>query len=180
MKRLIIGTSAIALIAIPAWAMAKDHKGMHGPQTRAQVEAKVKEHFAKVDANKDGAITREEADAFKTARRAEMRDKRFAMLDADKNGSISREEFDAHHAGGKDKGHHMGGRHGGKDMMGGRMFAKADANNDGKVTMAEATAKALEKFDRADANKDGTVTPEERRAGWQKWKETRQNKSPAG
>ena len=187
MKRLVIGASAVALLATSAWAIAdKDHKGMRGPQTRAEVTAKVKEHFAKVDANKDGAITKEETEAFKTARRAEGRDRKFAALDADKNGQISRQEFDAprgDHDGrdGREKGHRWGGHgyHGGKGMMGGRLFAKADANNDGKVTLSEATGKALEAFDRADANKDGTVTPEERRAGWQKWKDERGAKTPA-
>lgn len=173
MKKFVIGASAVALLAGSAWAIAdKDHKGMRAPQTRAQVEAKVKEHFAKIDANKDGAITKEEADAFKTERRGEMRDKMFAALDADKNGQISRQEFDAHHGDGKGRGHHMGGMRGhrGGMMMHGGLFARADANGDGKVTLAEATGKALERFDAADTNKDGTVTPEERRAGWQKWK----------
>jgi hypothetical protein len=188
MKRFIIGASAAALIAIPALAIGdKDHKGARGPQTRAEVTAKVKEHFAKLDANKDGAITKEEAEAFKTARRAEWRDKKFAAIDADKNGQISRQEFDAPRGDrdgrdGGDKGRRWGGghgHHGGKGMMGGRMFAKADVNNDGKVTLSEATGKALEAFDRADANKDGTVTPEERRAGWQKWKDERGAKTPA-
>jgi hypothetical protein len=64
-------------------------------------------------------------------------------------------------------------------MMGGDLFTKADANSDGKVTLSEATSKALEMFDRADANKDGTVTPEERRAAWKSWMEQRGGKGPA-
>lgn len=175
MKKFLIGASVAAVLATSAWAITdKDHKGMRGPQTRAEVEAKVKEHFAKVDSNKDGAITKEEADAFKTARRTEMRGRMFAMMDADKNGQISREEFDAHRADGMGHGRHMGGMHGRHGSMSG-LFARADANGDGKVTLAEATGKALERFDRVDANKDGTVTPEERRAGWQKWKEERRD-----
>lgn len=65
---------------------------------------------------------------------------------------------------------HGGMRHGGM-MMGRDLFTKADANKDGKVTLSEATGKALEMFDRADANKDGTVTPEERRAARKSWME---------
>lgn len=181
MKRVLIGASVVALLATSAWAIAdKDHKDMRGPQTREQVEARVKEHFAAVDANKDGAITREEADAFKAKRRAEWRDEKFAALDADKNGQISRQEFDVPRGDrdGGEPGYRTGGRHhhgGGKGMMGGRMFEKADANSDGKVTLAEATGKALEMFDRADANKDGTVTPEERRAAWKGWMEQRRD-----
>jgi len=183
MKRFIIGASVAALIAIPAWAMAeKNHHGMRGPEKRAEIEAKVKEHFAAIDTNKDGVITREEADAYKTAKRQEMRDRMFTRLDADKNGQISREEFDASHREGMGEGHGRGygmrGMHG-RGMMGGDLFTKADANSDGKVTLSEATSKALEMFDRADANKDGTVTPEERRAAWKSWMEQRGGKGPA-
>jgi hypothetical protein len=181
MKRAIIGASVAALIAIPAWAIATgDHHGMRGPQTRAEVEVRVKEHFAEVDKNKDGAITKEEADSFRTAKRAEMHDKRFEMMDANKDGQISREEFDAPRGDKGDKGHRMGGmHHRGMGMMRdhGDMFAKADANSDGKVTLSEATGKALEMFDRADTNKDGTVTPEERRAAMKAWFEARRAKA---
>lgn len=180
MRRFFIGAGAAALIAIPAWAIVADgHAGHHdtkGPQTRAEVEAKVKEHFTQVDANKDGVITKEEARAFHARHRAEMRDKMFAMLDTDKSGQISREEFSARP---NDKDGHERDMHGmrGHRMMRGGMFAKADGNGDGKITLSEATGKALEMFDRADANKDGTVTPEERRAAWKSRTEQSRDKA---
>jgi hypothetical protein len=167
----------VALLAGSAWAITdKDHKDMRGPQTRAEVEARVKEHFAQIDANKDGVITREEADAFRTAKHAEMHDKMFTALDTDKNGQLSRQEFDTRPER-KDGDRPMGRMHHRGMGMHGDLFTKADANGDGKVTLGEATGRALEMFDRADTNKDGTVTPEERRAGWQKWKEERRNKA---
>lgn len=46
--------------------------------------------------------------------------------------------------------------------MHGRMFETADANHDGKVSLQEMTAAALQHFDSADANHDGKLTPEER------------------
>ena len=44
----------------------------------------------------------------------------------------------------------------------GRMFDMADANRDGRVTMAEGTAAAYRHFDMADANRDGQITRDER------------------
>ena len=124
---------------------------------------------------------------------AEMRTRMFESMDTDKNGQISRSEWDAHHAGMKakwterretaqadgkdrremrmrfkdgDKGHRMMHR-GGKGWGGGfgeKWFETADANKDGRITLAEAKAKPLARFDAADTNKDGTLSPEERRA----------------
>jgi hypothetical protein len=50
-------------------------------------------------------------------------------------------------------------------MGGGALFQLADANHDGRVTLAEATSGALRHFDMMDANRDGRLTPEERAAG---------------
>ncbi len=182
MNKYLIGASVAALLAVPALAFQHgDHDGPKGPTTRAEVQAKVQEHFAKVDANKDGAITQAEFDAHRAAMKAEWQGKRaerraemFGKLDIDKNGQLSQAEFNAprpdrgegEHRGGHRRGHHMGGM----AMMGGKggdWFARLDANKDGKVTLAEASAKSLEMFDKADTNKDGTVTPEERKAAWQ-------------
>jgi Ca2+-binding EF-hand superfamily protein len=52
--------------------------------------------------------------------------------------------------------------HGMGMRMHGRMFESADANHDGKVSLAEMTNAAVHHFDEADANHDGTLTPEER------------------
>lgn len=168
MKKWIIGTAIAGLVAIPALAAMDGHGGMHhmkGPETKADVEAKVKAHFADVDTNKDGAISKEEADAFHAKMAADRNARMFAEIDTDKNGQISREEFDAHHKG-------MG--HGGMRGKGhDEMFSRADANKDGKVTMDEARAQAMAMFDKADTDKNGTVTPEERRAAWHDWRENR-------
>lgn len=45
-----------------------------------------------------------------------------------------------------------------------RTLADADADHDGKITLAEAKASADRRFDAADANHDGVLTPDERRA----------------
>ena len=186
MKNYLIGASLVALLAVPALAIQAggDHhgaKGPRGPETRAEAQAEAQKHFAMVDTNKDGAVTQAEADAARAAmkgqwqkKRGERRAEMFGKLDTDKNGQLSPAEFNAPRpdrgkGDGEHRGHmrgHRGGMMGG-GMMGGDMFARLDANKDGKVTLAEASAKRLEMFDKADANKDGTVTPEERKAAWQ-------------
>ena len=162
------------------------------PKTRADVQARVAEQFGKADANGDGFVTKTEADAARAAmkakfakRRDERRDERFAMLDTDKNGSLSKGEFSARpprpegkEHGRMHRGHGM--RHGGGMPMGGMWFERADANKDGKVSLAEASAGALAMFDRADADKNGTISPEEHKAARDamraKWQERRAGK----
>jgi Ca2+-binding EF-hand superfamily protein len=147
-------------------------------QTRAEVQAKVAEHFARLDANRDGFVTKAEADAVRSERReqrservAERREHRFEQLDTNNDGEISRSEFDAAHAQhGQQMGAHDGGRRGMKAMrkmhMGalhGRMFEMSDANKDGRVSLQEANDAAVRHFDMIDANRDGQVSRDERR-----------------
>jgi len=172
-------------------------------ETRDQVVAHVREMFAKLDGNKDGSVTREEADAAHRAMGGEIRPKftrrladrdiphpdrgaMFDKLDTNKDGSISRQEFVSAkpeirresrvfvmrdgegpvEVGGEPgapgvkvmRFHHSGfgmGTH--KEM-----FERADANHDGRVSLQEMTAAALQHFDAADANHDGKLTPDER------------------
>lgn len=204
MSKFLIGAAATAAIAIPAIAQmhgGMDHAAMAGPVKRGDIEARVKEHFAMVDANRDGFATREEIAAMREKHMAEMRDKHFAAMDTNKDGSISRAEFDAAHAGhgmmGDTEEHQGHAGHGGQGaakadrikmmhmgmaghrmgMMGMHGMARADKDGDGRVSLAEALTRPLERFDAADTNKDGTLTPEERKAAHEKrraeWKAKR-------
>jgi hypothetical protein len=51
---------------------------------------------------------------------------------------------------------------------GDKWFDRADANHDGKLTLAEASAGPLAMFDRADTNHDGTISPDEHKAAMEK------------
>jgi hypothetical protein len=201
MKEFVMGAAAIIAVgAGAAWAQAPATPP--SPQiapmapmadrvtTRAEVVTKIRDHFARLDSNRDGFLTKEEAQAGRQiikqrlAERGENRLQRrdpkvaFDRLDANKDGAISREEFEkghelrierrmvikdgaAGHAGGAHKGMRMH-RLGGM-MLGGHMFDMADANKDGRVSLQEATDSAVRHFDMADANRDGQVTPDERR-----------------
>ncbi len=183
-RSLLIAGGVLAL-SIPA--LAQMHGGdhapmakMHGSDTRADLEASVKSHFAAMDGNKDGQVTPDEIKAMHAARRAERQDAHFAAMDKDSNGQISKAEFDAAHSGDQTmkhgersahrgamgEKHHKGqraGQDGPRGMMGeGGMFAMADANKDGGITLSEALTARLARFDAVDSDKNGTLSPEER------------------
>jgi Ca2+-binding EF-hand superfamily protein len=171
-------------------------------ETREEVVAHVREMFAKLDANKDGAVTREEADAAHKAMASEIRQKftkrvasgdfphpdrgaMFDKLDTNKDGSISRQEYmsakpeirqqrvfvmrdgegpvevggEPGHPGMRTFRFHRSGFGMGMHK---EMFERADTNRDGRVSLQEMTAAALQHFDAADANHDGKLTPDER------------------
>jgi len=195
-----LAAPAVPLLAQPTAPMAPP--AMSRPMaersmTRAEVDTRVRTHFARLDANRDGALTTEEIAAGRGARMANrqarmgksegqaMRDPNtaFDRMDANRDGAISRDEFSRGrqmriekrvviNRGGAAPGQpgpmrgmrgKGGGMHGG--MMGGGMLKMADVNNDGRVTLQEATNGALRHFDMVDANRDGRITTEERRAG---------------
>lgn len=231
MKSFLFGGVAAAVLATAAVAQTPQAAGQAKVHTRADVTARVQKQFARLDADRDGAITQAEVQA-QRAQRGERRAKRtermagqgpgqgdpaqrFARLDTNRDGQITRAEFDARVAAraqrravasasrpqagerlfarldtnrdgaitqaefqvrgqagvqraqrlaqraerraNRPAGARMGGR------FGGHMFAMADANKDGRLTLQEAQAGALTHFDRADVNRDGQVTREERR-----------------
>lgn len=180
MKSLLFaGAAAVAALAISpllAQTAPAGHAAMQ-PMTRAGIVQMVQQHFAMLDTNKDGYLTKAEMDAGKSAmhdrmaaRKGERGAKMFDRMDANHDGSITRQEFDAAHQA-------MAGRIGGRGMhgmgmmhgagMGARMFEMADTDKDGRVSLQEATNAAVAHFDRADANRDGTITPDEMRAAHQ-------------
>jgi Ca2+-binding EF-hand superfamily protein len=204
MKTLLLSAAAAGSLALvgPALAQTAPDSQMtmemhHGPMTRTAAVQMVQSHFAKLDSNHDGFLTKAEMDSARDRMRSNVRtriEKRmgedgdmpdrgamFDRLDSNHDGSISREEFtsakpmmkerravvmkdgaamDEHGKMGM-RMHRMGMR------FGGQMFEKADSNNDGKVSMQEATNAAAAHFDSADANHDGTLSPEEMRAAHQ-------------
>ena len=212
MKEYLLGAAAIVLAGaavaqtsapqpmpgMPQGMAAPRAAPMDRVQTRDEVVAKVRERFARLDSNRDGYLTKAEADAGRALFKDRIREKRgarradrvqqrdpavaFDRLDANKDGAISRDEFgrareqrgerrmvmkDGKPGAAPGRGEPLGGnvymhRMGG-GMIGGQMFAMADANKDGRVSLQEATDSAVRHFDMADANRDGQVTPDERR-----------------
>ena len=199
MKEFLIGSAAIvaagaafaqAPVAQPTppavAAPAPPAPPMFREMSRNDVVAKVREHFAQLDTNKDGFLTKDEADAGRKLMKEHFRERlgerrehrmehgdpgqAFDRLDTNKDGSISRDEF----AKGREirierrvmnqapGAPHEGMRMHRFGMMGGHMFEMADANKDGRVSLQEATDAAVRHFDSMDANRDGRITPDER------------------
>lgn len=100
--------------------------------------------FDRADANNDGFVSRDEARA--------QRALAFDRMDANKDGFLVASELPRR----------SGPRaRGGPQRGGGDIFARFDANNDGRVSREEFTAGNMQPFDRLDTNKDGVVTGDE-------------------
>ena len=209
---LLAGSAALAQtpppapVAPPAPPALMAHPMQDRVMTRDEVVAMVREHFGKMDADKNGSITEQEVmeghmkmaeqmklkhpgGAWQGENAMRMHDAdpnaAFDRLDANKDGSISREEFakareerierrivmreevkEGDKSSKDDKQiHRQAMRMHGPGGFGGRMIVMADTNSDGQITLAEAEALALQHFDQMDANHDGQITPEERRSG---------------
>jgi Ca2+-binding EF-hand superfamily protein len=118
--------------------------------------------FDRLDTNHDGVISRAEF----MARRPEVREKRvMIMRSADATPEAAMAPPMDGHPQMKMEMHmrHMGGTGGmgGMGGMGMHLFEMADANHDGRVSLAEAEAAALAHFDKADLNHDGKISPDE-------------------
>lgn len=140
---------AAGLIGLAAASPANAHRGMRlfdradankdGAVTRTEFDAARSARFAAIDANKDGALEVSELRTWRRAWPARFRDARFKTLDGDGDGKLGVEEYVARRK---------------------AAFAKIDANEDGAVDKAEFDA-AFEKvrermlayYDRGDRGK---------------------------
>jgi hypothetical protein len=111
--------------------------------------------FRKMDADKNGTLTRAEIEAFDRAvsvLKAQAKNRQlFARLDADRNGQLSAAEFSrlASPA----------------PVNAAPMLSRMDLNRDQSLTLVEYRTATLANFDRMDADKNGIVTPTEMKAG---------------
>lgn len=188
MKFLILASAAVLAVAPASAQPAQQPKAtphMSGPahhaqrvHTRAEVAGHVRTMFARLDADRDGFVTKVEAQAMRQHMRrgageahGQRAGRAFERMDLNRDGAISRAEWDQHAAQRQQRraamaaqaaagGHRMGIA---GSMIRGRMFEAADVNRDGRVSLAEAENAALQRFDRLDLNRDGALTPEERR-----------------
>ena len=185
-RNLIAGVALAVAVAGAAWAQAPGtpRPDRNADITRNQVIERVDQRLARLDTNRDGRFTREEAQARRAERRTERTNRMFDRLDLDRNGSITREEMSqaraqrferrgerrAERAEAGEHRHHRGlGRRGGGHrfaMRGERMFGEQ-----GFITAEQMRERALTRFDRMDADRNGTVTAAERQQARQQMRE---------
>ena len=170
-----------ALLAAAGAALAQPAPGPRHDRnaeiTRQEVIARVDQRFARLDVDRDGRATPEEARQAGEQRRAERAGRMFERLDANRDGSVSRAEFDQarsqmreHRA---ERRAERGERRGMRGMRGWRgargggqgergQRAQRMFGEQGFITLAQMRERALARFDRLDANRDGTLTAAER------------------
>lgn len=195
MDKLMIAALAAGVAAVPALAQPQAAPAQmpmqraDAVQSRAQALATARESFARLDSNRDGFVTREEAQAGRAVMRQRIRNgaglaarapgaavpnraSMFDTIDANHDGMISRDEFNraptmrqrvAVRGDGARTGTRRANRSAGGAGLGGRMFEMADGNRDNRVSLQEVTEAALRRFDTADVNRDGQLTADERR-----------------
>jgi len=167
LKKLVF-SSIVLGVAAPAAAQTAASPNPKGPQTQAQRApaaqrplsrsiflANIDAEFRKIDADKNGSVTRAEVEAFQRAVSVLQIGARnralFARLDRDRDGQLSAAEFAAFNsAPPKPNSAPFVGRY--------------DLNRDQSITLVEYRTGTLANFDRMDADKDGVVRPEEMRA----------------
>lgn len=192
MKTFLSAAAALLASAAATAQVAAPPAPRDGVQTRAEAVQRVQTMFARADADRDGFITQADAQARRGAGagvRAERgqrgqraadparRAQAFERLDANRDNMISRDEWARAEALRGQKmaqrqavrGQRMAMR--GGAMRGGAMLRMADANNDSRVSLQEATNAALQRFDRVDQNRDGSVTRDERQQGRRQWQQ---------
>ena len=114
--------------------------------------------FDRLDTNHDGNISRQE---FMAGRPNVHQERVMIMNSGGAPGAPDAPGMNGHMGMGMHM-HHMGGMGMGMGGFGMRLFDMADANHDGRVSLAEAQSAALAHFDKADLNHDGKITPDER------------------
>jgi Ca2+-binding EF-hand superfamily protein len=134
--------SALVIAGIALAGESKDGKG----NSRHHQEGRGAKHlFERMDANKDGKVTREEA--------REAGERLFQKMDQDKNGSVTPAEAES-------------GMKALKVEKIEERFRTQDLNKDGRLS-ADESKMPPPRFARIDANNDGALTREELRAAFE-------------
>ncbi len=156
MSRLLVDVLVVGLFLLADSARAQKQepeKPADKPSADPAVERRVADVFARMDTNKDGKISKDEAKNFIL--------QNFDRIDANKDGSIDKDELRKFVARTMAAGGPGGGR-GGFGAPAGPDFDALDKNADGRLTRDELKGTPYaDKFDEIDTNKDGKIDKKE-------------------
>jgi hypothetical protein len=151
--------AAAAAVAAVALGSAASAQNAPKPVARGDYIKTIDGHFANIDANHDGSLSRPELAAEQQRELNQAKERlqqqlqvRFKQLDTNKDGQLSVQEFVAAAPPIR------------AAETADQMLQTLDSNHDGKISAEEFRAPQLAKFSRLDANHDGTVTPAEMQA----------------
>lgn len=151
--------SAAMLIATPALAQQATAANPPKPMAKADFVKALNAHFAQVDTNHDGKLSRDEIAAAQQhdveaakAMMAKQLEAAFKKLDTNKDGKLSLEEFMASEPQVR------------PTSTPDQVLQQLDTNHDGKVSAEEFDAPRVAAFNRADTNHDGILSPQEQLA----------------
>ena len=143
------------LLAAGLSSAAISQPAANGNVPRTDYIAQMDLEFGKMDADKNGKVSRAEIEAYDRAMAVATARARaqatFAQLDIDHNGQVNQTEF-------------MKLVTGTPPADGRPLIAKLDSNKDGQISLVEHRAGKLSYFDQIDTDKDGVVTIAEMRA----------------
>jgi len=152
--RILLGIVASAIATSATLAQQKADQPGPKPIPRSQFVASMDADFRKLDADKNGQVTRaeiEQAERLKAEASAKARNRaQFAELDTNKNGQLSPAEFAKLTPP--------------TIVSADGVLARMDGNRDQQVSLIEYRAATVANFDRLDTDRNGVVTPIEMKA----------------
>ena len=134
----IVLTTSAAIVMFGAASAAVAHRS--GDKDKGERHSRGEMMFEMLDADKDGKVTRAEAEGF--------RDQKLVEFDVDKDGALNQAEYTAMV----------------NAMMADhikRRFERQDADKDGKLDKTEVAGRMAKMFDWMDTNDDGAIDRDE-------------------
>lgn len=194
MKKISI-LAAVAVLAFSGAAAAQPQAGPRGggELTRTEAMARAEQRFQRIDANRDGQITREE---MRTARqqlraeRAQRREQRLARLTPEQRARIAERRAQRGALTPEQRAERRAQRRAQVQAMTPEQRAERRAQRQarraqrgaglfaggGTISLAEFRQQALTRFERLDLDRNGTVTREERRQARRQLRQMRQQR----
>lgn len=193
MKKISIlaGVAALAFSGV-ATAQPQGQRGGGAELTRAEAVARAEQRFARIDADRNGQVTRDEMRAGRQqmrAQRAERRQARIARMSPEQRERIADRRAERGGLTQEQRAERRAQRRAQVQAMTAEQRAERRAQRQarrgqrgglfaggGTVSLEQFRARALQRFERMDLDRNGTVTRDERRQARQQLRQERQQR----